>query len=336
MPNNNTIPSRKDWYIKEGEISSELQLEGLTKYYISDMFNKTLRMFHYENLPDDIMDKDMEKFTQLQGQSFFIKHNDRFYVLYGSFSDWITWNVEPKKALIVNPALPDLKTEYLINDDVIVIPNDLLYVGIYPILENNAVQMAQCDISIMFAEFNVRLKSLFTANDDTQKDSLNTLIDDIWNGKKPSAIVTDDMYKSSIESKQYTTGQSNDIQNLIELKQYIKANWYIDLGINANYNMKRETLNGDEVHVNDDALMPLIDNMLECRKQAVQKINDKWGLNITVDLSSAWKKIKDEIINEEKQEKAETEIIENKASEPVDETPANDEPESEVLKDAEN
>jgi hypothetical protein len=76
---------------------------------------------------------------------------------------------------------------------------------------------------------------------------------------------------------------------LIESQQYIRATWFNDLGLNANYNMKRESINSGESQLNDDALLPLVDNMLECRKIAVDKINAMFDTSISVDLASAWK-----------------------------------------------
>lgn len=299
-----TVPKRHDWYIRDGEVNCELDLQHLTNMYIAYMFDRTVRIFKYDNLPSEMTDKDFEHFTQLDGKTAFIEHNGRYYVLQASFKDFITWNKEAKSVLIVNPALPDLKNEYEIDKDCVIIPNDSYYVGLYPMMESNAIQLASTDISLMFASFNTRLKTLFTSDDDPTTESINAMLDDIWNGKKPTAITSEDLYKKSIDGVKFSDGQSIDIKSLIELKQYIKANWYIDLGINANYNMKREAINENESQMNDDALIPLIDDMLECRKKACEKINKMFGLNITVDLSSSWKKLRDEIVMEKKQEEA--------------------------------
>lgn len=319
MANESKIPNRSNWYIKDGTVTTDLQLDALVDMYIGYMYDRTYKMFEYQNLPDGITNKDMERFTQVNGKQFFIKLGDRHYILEGSFVDYITWNKEPKEALIVNPALPNLKNKYEIGKDCVLFPNDSNYIGLYPMMLTNAIQMAHVDISLMFASFNTRFKSLFTANDDNSKDSINTAIDNIWNGKKPSAVMTEDLYKKSVESVNYNTSQQNDIVSLIELKQYIKANWYIDLGINANYNMKREALNESEMQVNDDALIPLIDDMFECRKKAVEEINSMFGLEITVDYSSAWKKIKEEIENKIELEEAEVETVENQVEESTEE-----------------
>ena len=53
--------------------------------------------------------------------------------------------------------------------------------------------------------------------------------------------------------------------------------------------MKRESINSNESQLNDDMLHPLIDDMLKQRKLALEKVNAKYGTNITVELDGAWK-----------------------------------------------
>ena len=92
-----------------------------------------------------------------------------------------------------------------------------------------------------------------------------------------------------IETQPYgNTGSTNAIQNLIELQQYLKASQYNDLGLNANYNMKRESLNSTESQLNDDALMPFIDDMIANREEGLDQFNKMFGTNIKVKKSSSW------------------------------------------------
>ena len=310
------VPSRQKWFI-EGDTRPELQLDYLYDSYVSYMFNRTLRMFEYGNLPDGMITRDFEKFTQIEGKSFFIKHNDRFYVLKGAFENFITWNYEPKNAIIVNPALPDLKLKYTLDEDCVVIPNDTLYVGLKPLFHNNATQLASVDISLMYAVFNTRFKGIITANDTNDKASIDKVIEDLYLGRKLSAVaVNETLMKDTINVVPYNSSSSTDLKDLIEMKQYIKANWYIDLGINANYNMKRESINESEATMNDDALLPLIDDMFECRKRAVDKINEVFDLNITVELSSSWAKLREEINLENEIIKSEINLNKEDSEEP--------------------
>ena len=84
------------------------------------------------------------------------------------------------------------------------------------------------------------------------------------------------------------TTNSVYITQLIELIQYYKASMYNELGLNANYNMKRERLNLGEVSMNVDVLLPYVDNMLKERQNAVEKINEMFDTEISVKLSSSW------------------------------------------------
>ena len=100
--------------------------------------------------------------------------------------------------------------------------------------------------------------------------------------------------------------------------------WH-ELGLNANYNMKRESISANESQLNKDALFPLIENMLNEQRAGWDAVNAKYGTDIHVELSSAWK---DNI--EEKE--LDLDILENEAepkNDPKTEEPENDPEESE-------
>ena len=114
------------------------------------------------------------------------------------------------------------------------------------------------------------------------------------------------------------TKMGNDLKDVIETYQYLKGSWYNELGLNANYNMKRESINESESDMNEDALLPLIDDMLKSREIAVEQINKMFGTDIKVELSSSWKKIRDEI--EIREEIQKSEVVANDEPEVVEES----------------
>ena len=63
------------------------------------------------------------------------------------------------------------------------------------------------------------------------------------------------------------------LKEVIECKQYLKATFENKIGLNANYNMKRESLNNDEIALNDDNLLPNVDEMKRCRNNGYDLIN---------------------------------------------------------------
>ena len=75
---------------------------------------------------------------------------------------------------------------------------------------------------------------------------------------------------------------AQSLTNLIEYHQYLKAGLFNELGLNSNYNMKRESINSNESQLNDDMLHPLIDDMLARRREALEEVNAMFGLNVSV------------------------------------------------------
>ena len=78
--------------------------------------------------------------------------------------------------------------------------------------------------------------------------------------------------------------------------------------------MKREALNSAESALNDDILYPLIDEMLEERQKGIEKINELYGTNISVELSSVWKQLRDQeeqAVKEDKKEDVNETIQDN-------------------------
>ena len=61
--------------------------------------------------------------------------------------------------------------------------------------------------------------------------------------------------------------------------------------------MKRESINSGESQLNNDMLLPLIDDMLKQRQEGAEKVNDMFGTSITVELASSWEDNQEEIDN---------------------------------------
>ena len=58
--------------------------------------------------------------------------------------------------------------------------------------------------------------------------------------------------------------------------------------------MKREAINEAEAALSEDILYPLIDDMLVQRQIGLEKVNKMYGTNITVELSSVWKQLREQ------------------------------------------
>ena len=299
---------------------------ALIDSHIRYMLTKTLSMFEYTGLPDTIPQRELELIIQICRFGIITKSDDKLFVFYGGLGGEPNEYYQPTQAIVSNPYLKFydvLKLDDYIKDDgnAVIIWNDDAHIGLYPMFLKYSELLSECEITMRYLLINKRFMNILTANDDNELESLKTMFKNVEDGTGFGVVVTKTLIDTSSMGNIDTgnTKMGNDLKDVIESYQYLKGSWYNDLGLNANYNMKRESINESESDMNEDALLPMIDNMLKSREIAIKRINDKFGTNIKVDLSSSWKKIREEIITRE--EIQENQIEDNKVNETEPEEP---------------
>ena len=273
--------------------------DTLTDMYIRYMANRSVKMFEYTGLPSTIAAKDLEHILQAHGFAIIvkttsIKGEEGLYAVYGGLGGELNAYYLPTLATVSNPYLRYSNSNLKIDKDCVVMLSDSTYTGLMPMFTKYAQLLAESDISIRFALINSRVQAIIYADNDTSKNDAVKFLDDIEEGKKIGVIGGSSFFKG-VQTQGYSSGSSTNIKDIMELQQYIRSQWYIDLGLDANYNMKRESLNDGEIGMNDDILLPLIDDMLEQRELGVKRINEMFGTNISVKLSSSWQKIRKDV-----------------------------------------
>ena len=277
--------------------------------HIRYMLNRTQSMFKWVGLPDTIPQRDLELLIQCNGCVAFYKYRGELYAFSGGLGGEPNPYYMPTIFTISNPALK-LSVNAKIGEDCIIVPNDSMYMGLLPLFAKYSTALSENELSIMVALINSRIPALISSDNDAATKSAEKYIADIKDGKL--GVIASQAFFDGIKTQPYgATANTNIITNLIESQQYLRATWFNDLGLNANYNMKRESINSGESQLNDDALLPFIDNMLECRKKAVEKVNEMFNTSISVDLASAWKDNEIELENAQQ----ETENSDNRKDE---------------------
>lgn len=249
------------------------------------MLARTQSMFDYEGLPETIPGRNLEIMLQLNGNVFFTEVDGSYYVFTGGLGGEPDVYYEPTIYTVANPALK-YSANLKIGEDGILIRSDSYGVGLLPMMQKYAALLVENDFTMRIADINARLAFLLSAADDRTEKSAKVFLERIVNGEM--GVISDSAFLESLKVNPAGNENSTRMTDLIEYQQYLKAAWFNDLGINANYNMKRESISPDEAQLNDDALLPLIDDMLEQREMALKKINEKYGLNISVKLDSSW------------------------------------------------
>lgn len=261
--------------------------ELAVRNYIAYMLDRTQRIFEYKGLPDTVPQRMLEFLLQVNGYACFGECNGELYAFYGGLGGEPDAYYRPTVCVVANPFLKFNKT-FKIDKDCVIMRNDSLLYGLLPLFSRYATAMAENDISFRLSSVNTRIEFLLSAPDDATKAAAEKFLKDIEEGKQ--GVIASNEFLEGIKAQE--VGRSmRTFTDLIEYQQYLKASWFNEIGLNANYNMKREKLSTTESQMNNDALLPLVEDMLEQRRLACEKINEMFGTDISVDFASSWEKL---------------------------------------------
>ena len=292
--------------------------------YVMLMFDRTNQMFEYDGLPETIPAYMLELYLQLNGHVGLTEVKGSLYVLPGSLGGAPDPYYRPTLYIVANPGLSYSASLDILNHlppfapqdsqgKCVVIRNDTNLRGLFYLFSRYATELAENDISIRSAQINSRQQTFIAASTDKQAASAQAYLDGLEKGK--IATVGAQGFLDGIEAINVSTQSSNSIIQLIELQQYLKASWYNEIGLNANFNMKREYLSEEEIRASTDVLLPLIDDMLRCREEAIDLVNQTYGTNITVKKNSSWANKQDEVVTAQEQADADVDATKAKAGE---------------------
>lgn len=210
---------------------------------------------------------------------------------------------------------------------------DHLMQGVMPILDKYNILLSHTDLSIYMTLVNSRLQNIGLAGRDAEAKAFEMVFDQLEDGSL-KAIVDRNMLNKTTTLP--NSGKTDLLTDLIEIDQFLWAKKWNELGLNANWNGKRESLSHSENLMNADALMPLLEDMLACFQESAEKTNELFGEylekgEIKVEFANAWEV--NETEQESRQEIAEQAPEEMENSEDV---PEPDKPEEKEEKDDES
>lgn len=260
--------------------------EWVFKTYKSYFYMRLLEMFEYKNLPDTIPSEMLEMYLLSGGCCFFTEVNGEYYVFEGSLGGEPDPYYRPTLFTVANPALK-LSENYDIQKDGVLCKNDKLLFGLDYLVTRTASLMAENLITMNMADVILRSIMMLSAPDDRTKASAEEFLKKLKKGEM--GVIADSPLFDGIKRFDSSHSSSGYITQFIEYHQYIKGSFFNEIGLNANFNMKRESIGKGEASLTQDTIFPICDTMFSSRKEFVKKINEKYGLNISVDFSSIWK-----------------------------------------------
>lgn len=309
-----------------------------TRDMVEYNIDRIMSMFKWNNLPKTIPQRSLEMYLMFSGFALLVKHNDEYCIYYGGLGGEPDYLYRPTIATIANPAqkwdaqlpilwdMPDKDTSTE-NDGVAVIcQNDSMQLGMLPLLRKYASLLSENELTLWLVDILTRMPWLLSADNDKDKAAADELIRNIFDGKL--SAVQSSAFLEGLKEHILNNNNHQAINALIMLHQYYKSSLYQELGLNSLLNStKREAISESEENANNDVLVPLVHNLLSCRKDFCDRVNTLFGLDISVELNSAWKDneleqkaMLEEMTNpEEGEELSENEVEEDTSEETTEE-----------------
>lgn len=283
--------------------------EMAVREYAAYMLARTARMEEITGLPATMPEAQIIRLLQTQGY-FVTPAPDSFpdklregelYGLTGGLGADLNAYYFPTKCVIANPHVP-FEAEVTIQDSEqgVLVRHDSYLKGLMPIFNRYATLLAEVDISMVWAIILSRAPVAISAPDDRTRTSAEAFIDKLIRGDM--SVISSNEFIDGIKSMPLAQ-DSSGITQLIEAKQYLKAGCFNEIGLNANYNMKRESINSVEAQIDDDALMPLVDDIIYTQQKDFDAFNRRFGTHVEVARASAWRN-RDMLAEAEVQEQA--------------------------------
>lgn len=239
--------------------------------------NLAINRFKWDNLPEGLESRDIEKMLIEKGQLMAFEHE----VL----------------GLTILPCYPETDhniyfkpTKYTVNggnsynrkisiDDGIVIRNNALGKSDRTMLENFAYRINEVE---QVQDVNLFHQSMpfILPTDEKEKFTWRTIINQI---KEHKLVLLVRRGLNLNNNDVMLTPSPYLLDKLQDHKNSLMNEVLTFLGINNNNTDKKERLVVDEVNANNDFILVNIDHMFDERKKAVEQINEKFGSNITVE-----------------------------------------------------
>lgn len=262
----------------------------LYQHFFRTLYNNASKVILLKGLPDDADKEFIMSQLLLVGRIAVFKTKGNVYFLNGHIGGIPDEYYYPTKVLIANPVLGSFDLErnkeavmvYLTpTDRILDVPKSptIIYGGLFSLISMVANILAECMTTVNTTLMNTRVHAIYTADTESAAKSAEPILKSIYMGK-PYSVVTSELLERLNVNPLSEHGLSNCLIETLEVCQYVLSLFWNGIGIDANYNMKRERLITAEVDKNIQSLIVPIQTILETLNDGFNKANDLFGINV--------------------------------------------------------
>ena len=283
------------------EYKGVCDVEANFRTYFKLLTNKAMSLFKFSGT-EDLEAFDVRYFIEqlvLRGKVCVAQFNNKLYALSGNWGGEPNAYYEPTEWIVANPILGSKTLKVLNKDgskdtsglDGIVIAltdfdflSDNLNGGLYPLIYKYSGLLADNDVSLNIAQINGRLNVVLTADSENIANQAEDILKDLYNGK-PYRILYQDLMNKIQVNPVAAAGTNNTIMSLIEAKAHLLQDFYSEIGIASQGNLKRERVNTAETELMTGCLDISIWNILKNLREGLDRVNELFGTSISVELN---------------------------------------------------
>lgn len=267
--------------------------------------NKVMYLFQWEGLPEPMHQREIEyrlQFSDVALCAFVKSKRYNRYIAADATGFGVTEYRDMWKEIIWTCPGDSGINSILENPTAVLIRNNSTCLPCAALVERYANLLAHAELSLQAILINSRSTGILAARDDRQRDAIMAFYAAMEDGRT-LAIVDDNGLDSLIGSEGLrqiatTYPDSVHIMDFWQARQNLYKEFLAELGISKSTD-KRERLISDEVMQDYPLYQFNLDDMLRARQEACQKINDLFGLSVSVKINPAVTVNNEEVVSHE-------------------------------------
>ena len=258
---------------------------GLFNYYGNYLFKKILSVFDFEGLPETWAENYFKGILFGMGFLAVFKHPDYGVIPQNcSLSDTYSIFYQPKRVLIANPVFSK-SIELEVGKDCEIIKVQPDYHSVIDIVSYYADMLAISSEAMGMNLLNTKVSYVFMAENKAQAETFKKAYDRLASGD-PFVVIDKTLMNEdgSVRWQMFeqNVGQNYVVNQVLNDMKTIEDQFNTKIGIpNAN-TQKKERLIMSEVESNDIDTSALVNVWLDTMKNDIDKVNARYGLNISV------------------------------------------------------
>lgn len=276
----------------------EFKFDASIRYWLNTLFEKIVRIFVWENLPNDMPQREIESRLILNGFCGMVKDGKKGIMVANGGMSGATQYADIFTRFTYSAPTAEGGTK-VIGKDCVIINNSALRNPLFPLIYRYAFLLSHADISLKCALINARYTDLFSTDDQQTAESVRAVRNKIYNGDYD--CIVDSSIIGGLTNQANTDNTSNTLKQIMEVRTDLLRCFYNDIGIRF-VKDKKERMITDEVSDDNQMLLFNIADMLHQREKACEEINNVFGLEVSVKLSEEFNiidNIEEDSINDE-------------------------------------